>query len=219
VKRLIRHPRLIITIAVALVLWLGLREVMASHTALVIALDGAGALFLILTAAMLIQTNHDIMLRRSQALDEGQVGMVVVAFAAAALALSAVFLEVSGAKNLPPDILHWHLALAMASIVIAWLVTHTLFGLHYAHLYYGGDDDPTDDKITPRGGLDFPGEKRPDYWDFLYFAFVVGMTCQTSDVQVTGRTTRRLTLVHGIMAFFFNTVVLAVAINIAASLL
>ncbi len=218
-KRLIHHTRLIATIVTALVLWALFRQMMTPQTALVLALDGAGALFLILTGAMLIQTNHDIMLRRAQNLDEGQVGMVLVPFVAAALALSSVFLEVSGSKNLPPDILHWHLALAMVSIVVAWLVTHTMFGLHYAHLYYGGDDDPNDDKITHRGGLDFPGEKRPDYWDFLYFAFVVGMTCQTSDVQVTGRTTRRLTLVHGIMAFFFNTVVLAVAINVAASLL
>lgn len=203
----------------ALVLWLVLREFVASHTALVVALDGAGALFLILTGAMLIQTNHDVMLRRARDLDEGQVGMVVVAFAAAALALAAVFLEVSGSKNLPPDVLHWHLGLAMVSIALAWLVTHTMFGLHYTHLYYGGDDDPNDGKITHRGGLDFPGEKVPDYWDFLYFAFVIGMTCQTSDVQVTGRTFRRLAVVHGIFAFFFNTVVLAVAINVAASLL
>jgi uncharacterized membrane protein len=216
---MIRYPRLIITILATLVLWLVLREVMAAHTALVIALDGGGALFLILTAVMLIQTNHEIMLRRAQDLDEGQVGMVVVAFAGAALALSAVFLEVSGAKNLPPEILHWHLGLAMGSIVLAWLVTHTMFGLHYTHLYYGGDDDPSDGKITHRGGLDFPGEKKPDYWDFLYFAFVVGMTCQTSDVQVTRRTMRRLTLIHGVLAFFFNTVVLAVGINVAASLL
>ncbi len=218
-KGIIRHPRVIVTAATAMILWLALREVIASHTALVVALDGAGMLFLILTAGMLIRTNHEIMLRRAQELDEGQVGMVIVAFAAAALALAAVFLEVSGAKNLPPDILHWHLGLAMGSIVLAWLVTHTMFGLHYAHLYYGGDDDPTDDKDTHRAGLEFPGEAKPDYWDFLYFSFVVGMTCQVSDVQVTGRTMRRLTLVHGVLSFFFNTVVLAVAINVAASLL
>ncbi|MBV9521722.1 MAG: DUF1345 domain-containing protein, partial [Alphaproteobacteria bacterium] len=69
------------------------------------------------------------------------------------------------------------------------------------------------------GGLAFPGEARPDYWDFLYFAFVVGMTCQVSDVQVTSRAMRRLTLIHGIVAFFFNTVILALTINIAAGLL
>jgi uncharacterized membrane protein len=217
--RLSYHPRLLISVAAAVILWAALRQVMEASTALVMALDGAGVLFLILTAIMLIQTNHDIMLRRAQKLDEGPVGMVAVAIAAAALALAAVFLEVGGSRNLPPDVLHWHLALAGGSIVLAWLVTHTMFGLHYAHLYYGGDGNPSDGKDTHRGGLDFPGEKRPDYWDFLYFSFVVGMTCQTSDVQVTSRGTRRLALVHGVLAFFFNTVVLAMAINIAASLL
>lgn len=218
-KRIIRHPRLLISILAGVLIWLALREVATASTSLVLALDGGGILFLILTAVMLIQTNHDVMLRRAQALDEGQVGMVVVAFAAAVLALAAVLLETRDAKTQSPDILHLHLGLAMGSIVLAWLVVHTMFGLHYAHLFYGGDDDPDDGKDTHRGGLEFPGEERPDYWDFLYFAFVVGMTCQTSDVQVTGRVTRRLTLVHGVLAFFFNTVVLAVAINIAASLL
>jgi uncharacterized membrane protein len=216
--RLSRHPRLLVSVAATIALWLVLRLVLSSNTALVIALDGGGVLFLILTAAMLIQTTHDGMLRRAQELDEGQIGMVVVAVAAAALAVAAIFLEVHGAKDRPPEMVHWRLGLAMGSIVLAWLVTHTLFGLHYAHLYYG-DADSGDARKTHRGGLDFPGEDRPDYWDFLYFSFVVGMTCQTSDVQVTGRTTRRLALAHGIVAFFFNAVVLAMAINFAASVL
>ncbi|HEY1723695.1 MAG TPA: DUF1345 domain-containing protein [Magnetospirillaceae bacterium] len=218
-KQVIRYPRLIVSIAFTIVLGLVLRQFIAQSTSLVVALDGGGALFLILTAVMLARTNHERMMRRAQEIDEGQLGMAIVAFAAAALALAAIFLETRNAKNLPPAILHWHLGLAMGSIVLAWLVTHTMFGLHYAHLFYGGDDDPDDGKDTHRGGLEFPGEDKPDYWDFLYFAFVVGMTCQTSDVQVTGRVTRRLTLFQGVLAFFFNTVVLAIAINIAASLL
>jgi uncharacterized membrane protein len=101
---------------------------------------------------------------------------------------------------------------------LSWGFAHLLFAIHYAHAFY--DDSPTahDPKAVARG-LEFPGEKDPDYWDFLYFSFVVGMTCQVSDVQVTGRLMRRLTLGHGIIAFLFNTVILALSINLLAGLL
>ena len=197
------------------VVWLALRPLLADSTRLVIGLDAGGILFLILTASMVVRATADATHARAQQIDEGHIGIVVLAVGAAALGLAAIFLETRGAKSLPPDIVHLHLALAAGSIVLAWLVTHTLFGIHYAHLFYGDIGEGT----QHRGGLEFPGSEAPDYWDFLYFAFVVGMTCQTSDVQVTGRALRRLTLVHGIVAFFFNTVVLAMAINIAASLL
>ena len=103
------------------------------------------------------------------------------------------------------------LRLVLAGLVVlaSWTLTHATFALHYAHGFYGDADE--------RGGLGFPGGGRPDYWDFVYFAFVVGMTCQVSDVQVTSGEMRRLTLFHGVVAFFFNTVILALAVNLLAS--
>jgi len=217
-RALIKRPRLLIPGLFAVAAWFAMRPLAAGSTGFVAALDAGGILFLILTGEMVVRATPKSTRRRAQELDEGQFGMVAVTLGAGLLGLAAVFLETRDAKSLPHAVLLLHLALAASSIVIAWLVTHTLFGLHYAHLFYGdADGDPK----TPehRGGLAFPGDEEPDYWDFLYFAFVVGMTCQTSDVGVTGRQLRRLTLLHGVVAFFFNTVILAMAINIAAGLL
>jgi uncharacterized membrane protein len=93
---------------------------------------------------------------------------------------------------------------------------NTIFALHYAHFFYGDSDDPTGAEAR---GLAFPGHAEPDYWDFLYFAFVIGMTFQVSDVQIEDHRLRRIALAHGVLAFFFNVVVLALTINIIASLL
>jgi uncharacterized membrane protein len=90
---------------------------------------------------------------------------------------------------------------------------HTMFALHYAHEFYG---EGADDR---KGGLVFPGNEDPDYWDFLYFSLVVAMTAQVSDVQITSKTIRRLTTMHGTISFFFNATVLALAVNIVSSLM
>ena len=101
--------------------------------------------------------------------------------------------------------------LAGATILLSWILAHTAFAVHYAHDFYA---DLTA-KRPP--GLLFPGDsKEPDYWDFLYFSFVVGMTCQVSDVQVGTRFWRRLVLAHGVVSFLFNTIVLALCINLLA---
>jgi len=94
---------------------------------------------------------------------------------------------------------------------------HTAFGLRYAHAFYGDREDLAQDRHA--GGLLFPGEKAPDYFDFAYYAFVVGMTCQVSDVQITSRKMRRLTLLHSVLSFGFNTIILALLINTVSSLL
>lgn len=101
--------------------------------------------------------------------------------------------------------------LAGATILLSWLFAHTAFAIHYAHDFYA------DLGAKRPAGLLFPGGNRePDYWDFLYFSFVVGMTCQVSDVQVATRFWRRLVLGHGVMSFLFNTVILALCINLLA---
>jgi len=104
--------------------------------------------------------------------------------------------------------------IAGLAVLCSWTLTHTMFALHYAHLYYG--DNPLQKGEQDRGGLKFPGEPTPDFWEFLYYAFVVGMTCQVSDVQVTSRHMRRLTLGHGVLSFFFNAIILALAVNFIA---
>jgi uncharacterized membrane protein len=96
----------------------------------------------------------------------------------------------------------------VVTIVLSWAAIHTTFALHYAHDYYRG---------AKAGGLAFPGEDQPDYWDFVYFSFVIGMTAQVSDVGVTDRMIRRTATAHGVISFIFNTALVALMVNIAAS--
>ncbi len=153
--------------------------------------------------------------RRAQALD-GRGALVMLLIVAAAIAsIAALGFLVLQKEQQQGAALALRLGLGVAGMVSAWLLIHVVFAMHYAHLFYG-DDKATQDPDDMRGGLDFPGQEKPDYGDFLYFSFVVGMTCQVSDVQVTGRHMRRLTLLHGILSFFFNTAILALSINMVA---
>lgn len=105
--------------------------------------------------------------------------------------------------------------IGFAAVALGWLLIHTIFTFHYAHLYYRDRDR---DKESDRG-LTFPGDEPPDYRDLAYFSFVIGMTFQVSDVQITARPIRRLVLLHGIISFGYNTAILALVVNVVSSLL
>lgn len=149
--------------------------------------------------------------------DEGSFAIFIFMVAAACTSLLAIAFLLKDTKDLSPILVTLHVVLAVVTVVSSWLLMHTMFALHYAHSYYGNDTESNSEDHA--GGLDFPAEKQPDYWDFLYFSFVIGMTAQVSDVEVTSRSMRRLALIHGVLSFFFNTVILALSINIIAGLL
>jgi uncharacterized membrane protein len=120
--------------------------------------------------------------------------------------VGAIFAELGspGVRNRPT-----HFTLVMVTIVLSWAFIHTMFALHYAYEFY--DDAPGG------GGMAFPGgEKEPDYWDFVYFSFVIGMTAQVSDVGITSKQIRRTVTAHGIVSFLFNAALLALSVNLAA---
>lgn len=173
------------------------------------------ALFLGLTAIVLAPASPDVLRRRARQLDPRRWVILAIIVAAAMISLFALGFTLQKEPNETALGLTVRLLLAGATVAVSWTLTHTTFALHYAHHYYG--DGPAPGPADDRGGLAFPGNELPDYWDFLYFSFVVGMTCQVSDVQVTSRAMRRLTLLHGVLAFFFNTVILALAVNLVAS--
>jgi uncharacterized membrane protein len=102
------------------------------------------------------------------------------------------------------------IALIVGTLVLAWLFSNVIYALHYAHLFYSKDPDKGGDC----GGIDFPGETEPDYWDFLYFAFTLGMTFQVSDTDITNGRVRRIATFHSFAAFVFNIGVLAFTINV-----
>ena len=128
--------------------------------------------------------------------------------------LCAVAYLLGTAKNVPGTRLIQHVALAAITVMCSWFFIHTIFALHYAHAFYRQIDEGGD-----RGdGLNFPGCDEPDFLDFAYFSFVIGMTFQVSDVAITSNRIRRLSLVHALLSFLFNTVILALAINLASGL-
>ncbi len=171
--------------------------------------------FLGLSWGLMVNATPDSMRRHAQQEDAGRLMILSLITAAACASLSAIgfLLHDKGAQN---GLLVLHLALSIVTIVGSWLLVHTIFASHYAHAYYQTGRSLPECK---ENGLDFPGNIEPDYWDFLYFSFVIGMTSQTSDVEVTSREIRRLALLHGVLAFFFNTTIVAMSINIIAGLI
>lgn len=212
------RPRLLIALLLGLLLWLVMPRAWPSATRMILALDGGGLFFLAATWLMMNRATPERMRLRASMQDEGRATILILTLGAAIFSLTAIALELRGLKDLPGGTAWIHLSLAGLSLITSWLVIHTLFALHYAHSYYG-DRDGNPLTIDHRGGLIFPECPQPDYWDFMYFALVVGMTGQTSDVQISDRRIRRLCLAQGVLAFFFNTVILALTINIAAGLL
>ncbi len=151
--------------------------------------------------------------RRAQWNDPGAAMLFILVTSAACASLVAVVLAIHTGHSLH-GLARWgHLALALLSLAGAWLLIQTAFALHYARAYYR----PPAASQEPARGLAFPGDKEPDYLDFLYYATVVGMTSQVSDVAVHSRHMRRMTLTHSLLSFAFNLVVLAVAVNVFAS--
>ena len=154
---------------------------------------------------------------RDHALSQDQSGYVIFLFVvvAACARVVAIGFVVSTTRELPFWSRSWHIALTIAALISSWLLIQTVFAFHYARRYYA----ILHRERTATPELLFPGGREPDYLDFAYYAFVVGMTSQVSDVAVTSRSMRRLTLVHSVLAFVFNIAVLALSINIIASVI
>lgn len=134
----------------------------------------------------------------------------------ACLSIFVVGVILTDTKDTPPPFRTIQIWLSLVAILCSWTLTHIMFALHYAHIYYKAYDPQ--DPVKFMGGLQFTNEIYPDYLDFMYFAFTISMTSQTSDVVVTARPLRGLVLLHAFVSFFFYTVILATTINTIASL-
>ena len=139
--------------------------------------------------------------------------------AAAFISLFAIIFLLQAIPDESKNKLSFHILLSFSSVFCSWLLVHTLFTLRYAHLYYSADAKPVVGKKPSSFGLDFPSEAEPDYLDFAYFSFVIGMTFQVSDVEIKSRTIRRHVLLHSLLSFIYNTVIVAFSINIISGLI
>lgn len=152
---------------------------------------------------------------RAQAQDEPRGILLLIMLIVTAACVSAIASLLHQSKGLSGLVQVMHVGLAVVALALSWFFIQTIFTFHYAHRYYHEEK-----RNEPDGpGLEFPGGLDPDYFDFLYYSHVVGMTSQVSDVQVTSREMRRLTLVHGVLSFGFNMLIVALSINVVAGLL
>jgi uncharacterized membrane protein len=200
------RPRIFIAMAMGLVAFLLLPGAHRLVTRMLIGWDVFVALYLVLVYTMFWRSGHGSVRRNAVLQDDGRFLILLITALGAFASIAAIVFEL-GATH------HGLLQLWLATITIAmsWATVHTAFALHYAHDYYRG--------ATP-GGLQFPSgdpHDHADYWDFVYFSFVIGMTAQVSDVGITDKTIRRTATVHGIISFIYNTALVALMVNIAAS--
>ena len=213
------HHRVFLGCAFAAVAFAVMHGRCTLPTQLVVAWD-LFSLTLVVLAWIVISTKDPYEARRNARLQDASATFLFTLIVTAATAsLLAVGLLLGSAKNLAPTELAAHVALSVTAVVLSWTLVHTIFALRYAHLYFWDAREIERHKIT--GGLDFPGghgKCGPDYMDFAYFSFVIGMTCQVSDVQISSSKMRRLALIHGLISFAFNTAILAMFVNIIAGL-
>ena len=186
-------------------------------TRLLVGWNTATCLYLVLAVVMMARATQARLRWRATIEYDGRYVILIGTVLAAIAALLAIGAQLGQAKELSGWPRAAHLGLAGLTVVTSWAFIQTIFALHYAHDYYL--DDEGRGNGDARGGLLFPGEDQPDYLDFLYFACVIGTSGQTADVAFTASRMRRLGMLHCVLAFFFNATLLALTINIAASLL
>lgn len=184
----------------------------------IIAWDVMVIVFLAVTWTVMLRGGRETMRYRAAHYDSADSVLLILCIVAVIASLVAIIGMVLGIGAMPEHRKIFRLVFSVVTVSGSWLFLHTVLALHYAHAYYW-PKRRTGHPDGHHGGLDFPGGELPDYADFLYFSFVLGATSQTSDVQITGKPIRRLAMLHGVFAFAFNTVLLALTVNVAASLL
>ena len=214
---MIRHvkarPRLATAAVVGCLTWFIIPDVWRQATRLLISWDVGTGLYLLLVAGMIMRSDISKIRIRAAAQDEGRLMILLMTIFTALASLAAIVAELANAKELKGALKDEHIALAGITVLLSWTFMQTMFALHYAHEYYMEEDG----KLAE--GLEFPAKNHsPDYWDFIYYSFVIGTAAQTADVNITSGTMRKLATVHCMLVFFFNTTILALTVNIGASL-
>jgi len=213
-RQLRARPRLYIAAVFAILVGVFAPESLAGHllTRLLIAWNAGTCLYVLLAAVMMTRSSEEQMRRRAQVEDDGRLVILVLVVVTSVASLVAIAGQLAVVKDMQGAAKLAHIALAGLTVLSSWAFIQVMFALHYAHDYFAA---------TTRGrlaGLQFPGDEQPDYGDFFYFAAVIGTSGQTADVSFVSKPMRRIGSIHCILAYLFNTTVLALLINIGASL-
>jgi uncharacterized membrane protein len=215
IRFITNRPRLFFSFLVGVIAYFIIPSQLALHAVskLIISWNIGAVLYLILAAHMIMFTSHQEMRQRAKRQNEGQYVVLTMVVFAAIISLVAIVLELGVVKELKGTLRSLHIILTIFTILSSWGFTQMMFALHYAHGFYAASDQ----KLN--GGLLFPNESNPDYIDFLYFACIIGTSAQTADVSFTSQSMRKIGLIHSVLAFFFNTTLVALMINIASGLI
>lgn len=215
IRLFITRPRLFGSILVGILVALLMPNALASHkiTRIIFGWNVGTWLYLVLAARMIFWTSHEKMRARALVQNDGKYFVLLMVIVASIVSIGAIFAELSVVKDMHGMLRSAHVALAVMTIISSWLFIQVMFALHYAHDFYVAKERGNS------GGLEFPGSASPDYSDFLYFACVIGTSGQTADVSFISKAMRKVGLIHCVLAFFFNTTLLALTINIASGLI
>lgn len=213
VRSLALRPRVYFAVFVVVLAYNAMPSSLSLSLRCVVAADAGFAVYLGLALWVMASFSHDTVKKRAARQDHGGVVILMIILLAIGSSFVAIASLLGEAKAATGNMKPMLAGLAVLTVVLSWLVMQVVFTFHYAHEYYSPNQaDGT------RRGLDFPNDDCPDYWDFFYYATSIGATSQTSDVAISSKGLRRLTTLHAIGSFFFNTAVLALAINIGSSL-
>jgi len=203
------HPRFVVFLILLVCGVVGTAIVWPPERALVISFDFAAAVFILSSLPLMRDDSAEDARTRGARDDGGRVLLLIVTFVSFACVLAATGLMFAGRNASSAT----SIMLSLATLIVSWIFANLVFAFHYSHIYYdqiGGKD---------RKGLDFPGTDEPHFSDFVYFSFVIGMTCQVSDVCISDTALRQTVTAHAVAAFFFNLGVLALAVNFSAGFL
>ena len=218
-RHFVARPRLALCALLGFVALAAMPGSWQLSTRLLLAWNTGIWVYLAAAFVMMFRATEQNIRRRAVVTDESRFVVLILTIVAAVASIGAIIAQLAATKDMHGILRVWHIGLAAATIVSAWAFIHVVFAQHYAHEYFV--ERASEQELPPefRGGLQFPGVGSPDYSDFLYFSFVIGVAGQTADVAVCTRQMRRVTLGHCVLSFFFNTTVLALTINIAAGLI
>ncbi len=201
------HPRYLLFLGVMAIAVLPLLQVLPKVEGVITAFDLGVIAFVLSCVPLWRHGNAEIMRRQARRDDAGQIMLLMLTGVITSVVLAALGTLVLDNKRLPPG----EIALLVVTLLASWTFANLIYAFHYARLYYTASDG------ADHEGLDFPGDCVPDFSDFVNFAFVIGMTCQTADIEITETSVRRVSTFHGLFAFAFNLGILALTVNVLAS--
>ncbi len=216
VRHLMRKPRLLISLAIGAAVGFTAHQfsTFSLVTNALLAWNTAVLLYIALAVHTMMTAPPELMRQRATLYDDGEGVILLVSILAAVLSMVAIVTELATTKNVHGVMRSVHIGLSALTLLSSWAFIHTAFAFHYAHGYYSeGEPDANDPCLI------FPGKDPPNYIDFLYFSFVIGTSGQTADIAFASTETRRIGLIHCVLSYLFNATVLALTINIAASLI